>query len=269
MKKWAFLALVAFSTLADGCGLMRYRYKEYDFAPGQEKQAQVGSPMVTWADYERDGNGAELNRFEQTLTYSGKQGSTVRISYRESSQVPQPFMATMVARPAYTQDLTYDLAESDVIAFRDNKLKVIEANGSGIRFIVLESPSYAAKSGLVDPRATRASVAPTSVPAQQSASPSTPTVAAAPGSAAPTVAAPGTSVGHYARPAVDADFVSASPPVLGDAPYKVLYSPKCPGYDWLATQKRERAVVIESVSGATADGFSWANGCAPNQPGAR
>ena len=87
---------------------------------------------------------------------------------------------------------------------------------------------------------------------------------AAVASAAPPVAA----VDHVppalqavTRPLLDSDL--ASGPVVGDATVKILYAPNCADYQWLVSSKRERAVLINSVSAAIADGYSWARNCTP------
>lgn len=66
------------------------------------------------------------------------------------------------------------------------------------------------------------------------------------------------------RPLLDSDL--ASGPVVGDATVKILYAPNCADYQWLVSSKRERAVLINSVSAAIADGYSWARGCTPTGP---
>ena len=63
------------------------------------------------------------------------------------------------------------------------------------------------------------------------------------------------------RPLLDSDL--ASGPVVGDATVKILYAPNCADYQWLVSSKRERAVLISSVSAAIADGYSWARDCTP------
>jgi hypothetical protein len=66
--------------------------------------------------------------YKQELIYNGKTKDTIRLSYRE--------YVDDMARPAFYQDLTYDLAESREIAFRDIRIEVLEATNSGIKFFV-------------------------------------------------------------------------------------------------------------------------------------
>lgn len=66
--------------------------------------------------------------FKQELIYNGKIGNTIKISYRE--------FKNDFARPAFTQEIVYDLSESNVIGFKGMRIEVVEANNSLIKFIV-------------------------------------------------------------------------------------------------------------------------------------
>ena len=80
---------------------------------------------------EQAGMGSQLKE----LLYDGKSGTTIRFSYRE-------FAATdggAIARPAFTQDLTYDLAEDKIIGFQSVRIEVEEATNSHIIYKVLSS----------------------------------------------------------------------------------------------------------------------------------
>lgn len=67
--------------------------------------------------------------FRQELLYNGKSGETIKVLYRE-------FQDDM-ARPAFTQDLTYDLSESDVIGFQGVRIRVTKATNTAITYTVL------------------------------------------------------------------------------------------------------------------------------------
>ena len=69
------------------------------------------------------------NDFQQTLIYSGRVGSRVRISYREASG--------NVARPDFANEAEYDLSVSDTIAYRGARLRVISADNERIEYQVL------------------------------------------------------------------------------------------------------------------------------------
>ena len=105
-----------------------------------------------------------------------------------------------------------------------------------------------------------ASTAPASTAPASTAPASTAPASTAPASAAPASAAPA-STAPAIRPLLDSDL--ASGPVVGDATVKILYAPNCADYQWLVSSKRERAVLINSVSAAIADGYSWARDCTP------
>lgn len=67
--------------------------------------------------------------FKRELIYNGMSRDAIKVIYRE-------FDHNMI-RPAYTQELNYDLLESKVIGFKGMRLKILEANNSFIKFIVL------------------------------------------------------------------------------------------------------------------------------------
>lgn len=67
--------------------------------------------------------------FKQELIYNGKSGNVIRLMYRE-------FSGDM-ARPAFSQDLTYDLAESRIIGFQGVRLEVIKTTNIKITYKVL------------------------------------------------------------------------------------------------------------------------------------
>jgi hypothetical protein len=73
--------------------------------------------------------------FKQSLIYNGKQGSVVKFTYRE-------FSNDMV-RSGFTQDVQYDLSESNIIGFKGVRVEVIHASNTQIVYKVLKSfPTY-------------------------------------------------------------------------------------------------------------------------------
>lgn len=68
--------------------------------------------------------------FKAELIYNGISKNIIKISYRE-------FVRDM-ARPAFYQELNYDLDQSDLIQFRTFRIKVLKADNSTIRFVVLD-----------------------------------------------------------------------------------------------------------------------------------
>ena len=69
--------------------------------------------------------------FQQTLIYSGKVGNKINIGYREFSNSH--------ARPAFNNDVEYDLNESKVIGYKGAKIEVIEANNQFIKYKVMQN----------------------------------------------------------------------------------------------------------------------------------
>lgn len=72
----------------------------------------------------------DKDSIKRQLLYDGKSGTTLHLSYRE-------FYGDM-ARPAFTQEVSYDLAQDTVIGFKGARFEVMEANNTGIRYRVLK-----------------------------------------------------------------------------------------------------------------------------------
>jgi hypothetical protein len=68
--------------------------------------------------------------FKRELVYSGISQNTVSILYRE-------FFDDM-ARPAFYQELKYDLSHGNVIGYKGARFEVIKANNTTIRYRVLQ-----------------------------------------------------------------------------------------------------------------------------------
>lgn len=71
--------------------------------------------------------------FKAELIYTGKMNNIITICYRE--------YIDHMARPAFYQDLRYDLSEGDEISFKSLKIKVLEATNKQITFQVLDDGS--------------------------------------------------------------------------------------------------------------------------------
>ena len=65
---------------------------------------------------------------KQELVYNGKSKDTIKLQYREYKD--------NFARPAFFQELSYDLSESKEIGFRGMMIEILEATNSKIKFIV-------------------------------------------------------------------------------------------------------------------------------------
>ncbi|HMN13753.1 MAG TPA: hypothetical protein PKD55_15685 [Bellilinea sp.] len=69
--------------------------------------------------------------FQQTLIYSGKVGNKIRLGYREFSN--------NLARPAFNNDVEYDLNESNVVGYKGARIEIIEANNQYIKYKLLQN----------------------------------------------------------------------------------------------------------------------------------
>lgn len=71
------------------------------------------------------------NSFQQTLIYSGRVGNKINIGYREFS--------SNTARPAFNNDVEYDLSESKTIGYKGALLEVIKATNQDITYKVIKN----------------------------------------------------------------------------------------------------------------------------------
>ena len=69
------------------------------------------------------------NSFQQALLYNGRVGNKINIGYRESS--------SNMARPAFNNDVEYDLSESKVIGYKGARVEVIDATNQMIKYRVI------------------------------------------------------------------------------------------------------------------------------------
>lgn len=68
---------------------------------------------------------------KQELVYTGKSGNDISLEYREYKG--------RIARPAFSQTLTFDISEDNVVGFRGALIEVLEAKNSGIRYKVIKN----------------------------------------------------------------------------------------------------------------------------------
>lgn len=73
----------------------------------------------------------EDNSFQQTLIYSGRIGDKINVGYRE-------FNGRM-ARPAFNNDVEYDLSASNLISYKGAMLEIIEAGNNSIKYRVISN----------------------------------------------------------------------------------------------------------------------------------
>ena len=71
------------------------------------------------------------NNFQRRLVYNGRSGDSVFISYRE-------FISDM-ARPAFSQNLTFDMKESRIFGFQGARFEIYGATNTEIEFRLLKT----------------------------------------------------------------------------------------------------------------------------------
>ena len=101
---------------------------EGDGAPMAYMEALLATARVKAPDMKVEA--ADQSGFRRELIYSGTAQGVVNISYREFNND--------LARPAFTQDLKYDLKEGDEVGFRGARLKILKAGNVSIRYVVLK-----------------------------------------------------------------------------------------------------------------------------------
>lgn len=71
------------------------------------------------------------NSFQQTLIYSGRVGNKINVGYREYSN--------NTARPAFNNNVEYDLTSSNTIGYKGALIEVIEADNSKITYRLIRN----------------------------------------------------------------------------------------------------------------------------------
>lgn len=90
------------------------------------------STCTTQAEFKRTKQPvATSNSFQQTLIYSGRVGDRIKAGYREFSN--------NLARPAFNNDVEYDLKESRVIGYKGARIEVLEATNEYIKYKVIQN----------------------------------------------------------------------------------------------------------------------------------
>lgn len=75
-------------------------------------------------------NSTSNSSFQQTLLYNGQVGNKINVGYREFS--------SNLARPAFNNDVEYDLAASKVIGYKGARLEVLKATNESIQYRVIQ-----------------------------------------------------------------------------------------------------------------------------------
>jgi hypothetical protein len=103
-------------------------------APGSELCVVTifGGKACYSGDFERKNQVSERGTsFQQTLIYSGRVGDKIKVSYREFSND--------MARPAFNNDVEYDLSVSNIIGYKGARIEVLKADNTSITYRVISS----------------------------------------------------------------------------------------------------------------------------------
>jgi hypothetical protein len=99
-----------------------------------QQHATVGSPIMAWEQ------GFAMQKTRKELVYNGVDGQTLNIAYREYSGDGHTH-GRLLARPAFSQDLKYNIDGPSIVTFRDVTIQVLAADSSGISFVVVAEPA--------------------------------------------------------------------------------------------------------------------------------
>jgi hypothetical protein len=120
---------ILFASFFAGCGGRDYYVRDYQL--NQEKIVTVGSVIMGW-QYGTPGVGGSAVDLRKELTYAGIDHDVLQVTYREFS--------SNYARPAFYQQLKYDISKDKHITFQDVVIDVLNADQSQITFIVRQEP---------------------------------------------------------------------------------------------------------------------------------
>ncbi|WP_157619058.1 hypothetical protein [Skermanella stibiiresistens] len=73
--------------------------------------------------------GVRPKSLQEHLVYTGRSGKTIFLSYREFSND--------MARPAFTQDLTFEVSTDRIVGFRGARIEIVDAANTFIKYRVL------------------------------------------------------------------------------------------------------------------------------------
>lgn len=133
MRVWRLLAGVCAVIVLSGCAAI-----EANRMPvvGNESAAGVGDPVYRYELINPNARSAlaiaagtdPAPIISMELLYSGLADNQIRLTYRE-------FQGGL-ARPAFTQEAQYDYKPGEVVVFKGAQIRVIEAQGSMISYVV-------------------------------------------------------------------------------------------------------------------------------------
>jgi hypothetical protein len=120
---------VIVSPMADPFQVIRIDKKSGQFCPVSVFNIQA---CTSRTNYEKKKYiVASPDSFQQTLIYSGKVGDKISVGYRE-------FLGNL-ARPAFSNEVEYDLSESKIIGYEGARIEVVEATNQSIKYKVIQN----------------------------------------------------------------------------------------------------------------------------------
>lgn len=131
MKRFPFWFL--FTVILFGCQPSVVK----NYQTGVPLQATVGSSMMTWGMLR--GVWGSRSGVVKALIYGGVSQNVVQISYREFASSEEG-LGSNYARPAFSQELKYDLTSSKVITYQDVRIEVQSADGEKIAYTITRGP---------------------------------------------------------------------------------------------------------------------------------
>jgi uncharacterized protein YcfL len=122
-------------TLLTSC-FSQFTVKGYE--EGVEKTVNIGEALLSFTEGKRH-SAAEWdirNATKEELVYVGIENKIIKIDYRQYYYDYES--KSYYIKDGFTQHLTYDISEEDIITYKNYKIQVVKANSSSITFIVLQ-----------------------------------------------------------------------------------------------------------------------------------
>lgn len=147
MKIVKTILILVFVALLFSCGSTKTRPVNFkNYSVGITKKTNIGDCMIKnrdgylieeekWVGLFASPDGWQRKKyysdesFQEELIFTGRTDDIIHVSFREYKKD--------LARPAFFQDLVYDLNKSDIIVFKQYKLQVLDATNEYIKFKVL------------------------------------------------------------------------------------------------------------------------------------
>ena len=141
--KWCVLIPLAFLLMSCGTTGKTGNYTRKTYRLNEVQQVNLGAAILArkevyytevWVGLFKSSSGYQkqltADSFMQELIYTGRSGDTIHVSYKEFRRD--------FAKPAFFNELRYDLSQSNIIVFRNYRISIAEATNEYIRFTVLQ-----------------------------------------------------------------------------------------------------------------------------------